>query len=233
LPGRIEKSFVRQVDLLPPETRSLLLIAAAEPVGDPLLVWRPRDSGSAAPAVETEALLTIGERLTFRHPSARSAVHRSASVRERRAAHLALAEVTEREVDPDRRAWHLATAASGPDEDLALELEQSAAAPRLAPGFAAEAAFLHRCLSNPEVGGRLFISPRTVEWHLRKVFARLEISSRKELRTALRARSTGSPGQLRRRGSSALRRGPGGTRAKGSPGCLPGATRAVKQDGPC
>jgi DNA-binding CsgD family transcriptional regulator len=151
LPGRIEMSFVRQADLLPPETRSLLLIAAAEPIGDPLLVWRAAErlgiEGSAAAAAEMEGLLTIGERVTFRHPLVRSAIYRSASLPERRAAHLALAEVTDREVDPDRRAWHLATAASGPDEDVALELERSARRAQARGGFAAEAAFLHRCVA--------------------------------------------------------------------------------------
>jgi DNA-binding CsgD family transcriptional regulator len=151
LPGRIEKSYARQADLLPPATRSLLLIAAAEPVGDPLLVWRAAErlgiEASAAAAAELEGLLTIGERVTFRHPLVRSAVYRSASLAERRAAHLALAEVTDRELDPDRRAWHLATAAPGPDEHVALELEQSARRAQARGGFAAAAAFLHRCVA--------------------------------------------------------------------------------------
>jgi hypothetical protein len=154
LPGRIERSFAQQVDLLPPETRSLLLIAAAEPVGDPLLVWRAAErlgiESSTAAAVEMDGLLTITERVTFRHPLVRSAVYRSASLRERRAAHLALAEATDREADPDRRAWHLATASSGPDEDVASELERSARRAQARGGFAAEAAFLHRSVALTE-----------------------------------------------------------------------------------
>jgi DNA-binding CsgD family transcriptional regulator len=156
LPGRIEKSFARQAELLPPETRSLLLIAAAEPVGDPELVWRAAErlgiEASAAP--EMDGLLTIGARVTFRHPLVRSAVYRSASVQDRRAAHLALGEVTDRNVDPDRRAWHLATAASAPDEYVAGELELSARRAQDRGGLAAEAAFMRRSVALTRDPGR-------------------------------------------------------------------------------
>jgi hypothetical protein len=151
LPGGVERSFVRQAELLPPEARSLLLVAAAEPVGDPLLAWRAAErlgiDGSTASVAEMDGLLTIGDRVMFRHPLARSAVYRSASLRERRSAHLALAEVTDRAADPDRRAWHLATATAGPDENVALELERSAQRAQARGGFAAEAAFLRRCVA--------------------------------------------------------------------------------------
>jgi hypothetical protein len=151
LPGRIEKSFARQVSSLPAETRTLLLIAAAEPVGDPMLVWRAVErvgiEVSAAEAAEMEGLLTIGERVTFRHPLVRSAVYRSASERDRRAAHLALGEVTDREVDPDRRAWHLAIAASGPDDHIAAELERSPSRAHARGGFTSEAALMQRCVA--------------------------------------------------------------------------------------
>jgi hypothetical protein len=152
LPGRIEKSFARQVDLLPAETRGLLLVAAAEPVGDPLLVWRAAEklgisAEVATASVELPGLLTIDERVQFRHPLVRSAVYRGASLRDRRAAHLALGEATDPEADPDRRAWHLATAAAGPDEAVALELERSALRARGRGGFAAEAAFMRRCVA--------------------------------------------------------------------------------------
>ena len=151
LTGRIEESFVRRLEPLPEDTRLLLLVAAAEPVGDPLLLWRaaerlgigPGGGGGAGAA----GLLEIGERVTFRHPLVRSAVYRSATVQERRAVHLALAEATDREFDPDRRAWHLAAAARGPDEEVAMELERSAGRAQARGGLAAAAAFLQRAVA--------------------------------------------------------------------------------------
>jgi DNA-binding CsgD family transcriptional regulator len=149
LTGRIEESFMRRFGVLPDETRRLLVVAAAEPVGDPLLLLRASErlglSGSAVDA-ELEGLLVLGERVTFRHPLVRSAVYRSATVQERRAVHLALAEVTDRDADPDRRAWHLAAAAAGPDESVALELERSADRAQARGGVAAAAAFLQRAV---------------------------------------------------------------------------------------
>ena len=151
LSGRIEESFARRLDALPEEARWLLLVAAAEPVGDPLLVWRATERlGIAAAAVidtDMDGLLTIGEQLMFRHPLVRSAVYRSAPAQRRRAVHLALAEVTDREVDPDRRAWHLAAAVSGPDEEVASELERSAGRAQARGGLAAAAAFLQRSVA--------------------------------------------------------------------------------------
>ncbi|MDQ3893411.1 MAG: ATP-binding protein, partial [Actinomycetota bacterium] len=148
LSGRIERSFVRQLQLLPVDARRLLLLAAAEPLGDPLLLWRAADrlgiGRTTADDVEAHGLLVIGERVTFRHPLARSAVYRSADGPERRAAHLALADVTDAEVDPDRRAWHRAAAATGPDEEIARELELSAGRAQARGGLAAAAAFLQR-----------------------------------------------------------------------------------------
>ena len=150
LTGRIEESFQLQAEALPEEARLLLLVAAAEPVGDPLLVWRATERlGLAVSAAddETDGLLTIGERVIFRHPLVRSAVYRSAAPQARRAAHLALAEVTDQEVDPDRRAWHLAAAAHGPDEEVALELERLAGRAQARGGLAATAAFLQRSVT--------------------------------------------------------------------------------------
>ena len=149
LSGRIEESYVRRLGTLPENTRRLLLVAAAEPIGDPLLLLRASERlGIAVDGVETAAdgLLMVGERVTFRHPLVRSAVYRSAGAEERQAAHLALAEATDRDVDPDRRAWHLASAATGPDEEVALELERSAGRAQAHGGLAAAAAFLQRAV---------------------------------------------------------------------------------------
>ena len=154
LPGRIEETFVRRLGGLSDDAQRLLLLAAAEPLGDPLLVWRAAErlgiGSAAAGGAEAEGLLAIGGRVTFRHPLARSAVYRSASLQERRAVHLALAEATDREVDPDRRAWHLAAAAAGPDEGIALELERSAGRAQARGGLAATAAFLERAVELTE-----------------------------------------------------------------------------------
>jgi DNA-binding CsgD family transcriptional regulator len=145
LPGRIERAFEQRLHALPGEARSLLLIAAAEPVGDPLLLWRAAErlgiGVAASGAAEADGLLSIGARVTFRHPLVRSAVYRAASSVERRAVHLALAEVTDADTDPDRRAWHLAAAAAAPDETVAVELEQSAGRAQSRGGLAASAAF--------------------------------------------------------------------------------------------
>jgi DNA-binding CsgD family transcriptional regulator len=149
LSKRIEESYLRRLETLPEDARRLLLIAAADPVGDPLLLRRACEHrGIALSAVDgTDGLLALEERVTFRHPLARSAVYRSAGGPERRAAHLALAEMTDREVDPDRRAWHLAAAAAGPDEEVALELERSASRAQARGGLAAAAAFLQRAVA--------------------------------------------------------------------------------------
>jgi len=148
LSGRIEESFRRRLDRLPAETRRLLQLAAADPVGDPALVWRAAEqlaigTDAATPAVEA-GLIEFDARVRFRHPLVRSAAYQSASLQERHDAHRALAEVTDPQVDPDRRAWHRAQAASGPDEDVAEELERSADRAQARGGLAAAAAFLER-----------------------------------------------------------------------------------------
>jgi AAA ATPase domain len=146
--GRIEDGFRRRVEVLPAATRRLMLVAAAEPAGDPGLVWRAAERlGIGAEAVAPAAdagLLAIGERVMFRHPLVRSAVYRAASPAERRAAHQALAGATDPQADPDRRAWHRAQATPGPDEDVASELERSASRAQARGGLAAAAAFLER-----------------------------------------------------------------------------------------
>jgi DNA-binding CsgD family transcriptional regulator len=151
LSGRIEESFVRRLEALPADARRLLLVAAADPIGDPLLLWRAaehlRIGPAAADRAQADELLAVDERVTFRHPLVRSAVYRAATVHERRAVHLALAEVTDRELDPDRRAWHLAAATSGTDEQVAIELESSAGRAQARGGLAAAAAFLQRAVA--------------------------------------------------------------------------------------
>jgi DNA-binding CsgD family transcriptional regulator len=144
----IEQSFLRRVQALPGNTQRLLLTAAAEPVGDPLLLWRAAGllgigTGAAAPA-EAAGLIDVGARVRFRHPLVRSAAYRTSPLSERQAVHRALAEATDPQVDPDRRAWHQAYAALLPDEDVAAELERSADRAQARGGIAAAAAFLER-----------------------------------------------------------------------------------------
>jgi DNA-binding CsgD family transcriptional regulator len=148
LSGPIEASFRRRLDALPADTRELLLVAAAEPVGDPVLVWRAAGRLGIRPQAATPGaaagLLEFGTRVRFRHPLVRSAAYRSASLQERQDIHRALAQVTDPKIDPDRRAWHRAQAAPGPDEDVAAELERSAGRAQARGGLAAAAAFLER-----------------------------------------------------------------------------------------
>ena len=130
LSERIEESFRRQLDTLPEPSRQLVLLAAAQPYGDLALVWRAAGRlgipvQAAAPAVDA-GLVEFGARVRFRHPLLRSASYRAASVADRQAVHGALAEATDPEAAPERRAWHRAQAAAGPDEEVAAELERSA-----------------------------------------------------------------------------------------------------------
>jgi DNA-binding CsgD family transcriptional regulator len=148
LASRVEAGFVRRLEPLPIETRRLLLAAAIDPVGDVTLLRRAADrlgiGPDAAGAAESAGLVEIGARIRFRHPLVRSAVYRAAPVPDRQAAHRALAESTDGAIDPDRRAWHRAQAAPGPDEDVAVELERSADRAQARGGLAAAAAFLER-----------------------------------------------------------------------------------------
>jgi DNA-binding CsgD family transcriptional regulator len=148
LSSQIEQNFARRLGGLPRDARRLLLLAAADPVGDPALVWRAARrlgiSHSAADTVEAEGFLALGAGVAFRHPLVRSAVYRASAPDERREVHRALAEATDPDADPDRRAWHRAQATSIPDGDVATELEQSAARAQARGGFSAAAAFLER-----------------------------------------------------------------------------------------
>jgi DNA-binding CsgD family transcriptional regulator/tetratricopeptide (TPR) repeat protein len=148
LSGRIERSFLRRFDALPPDSQRLLLTAAAEPLGDVPLLWRALDrlgiSPQAVGPAEAGGLFELGVRARFRHPLVRSAIYRAATAGERQAVHRALAEATDRAADPDRRAWHRAHATAGLDEEVAGELEQSADRAKGRGGVAAAAAFLER-----------------------------------------------------------------------------------------
>jgi DNA-binding CsgD family transcriptional regulator len=147
----VEENFLRRLAGLPQDARRLLLLAAAEPVGDPALVWRAAVTfgipETAARVLESEGLLVLSPRVAFRHPLVRSAVYGSADPDERHEIHQALAEATDRDSDPDRRAWHLAQATFVPDEDVADELDQSAARAQARGGFGAAAAFLERAVA--------------------------------------------------------------------------------------
>jgi RNA polymerase sigma factor (sigma-70 family) len=148
LSARIEESFTRRLARLPGDGWRLLLVAAADPVGDLALVWRAAQRlgipESAAQTVESDGLVAFGAGVVFRHPLVRSAVYRAALVDARSDVHRALAEATDPDLDPDRRAWHRAQAATMPDEEVAAELERSAARAQARGGFAAAAAFLER-----------------------------------------------------------------------------------------
>jgi DNA-binding CsgD family transcriptional regulator len=146
--GRIEDSFRRRLQPLPEDSQSLLLVAAAEPTGDPGLIWAAAThlgiGSEASESAVAAGLLDPGRDLRFRHPLVRTVVYRDAHDDERRRAHAALADSTDVAHDPDRRAWHLGTAAAGPDEDVAAELERSAGRAQARGGPAAAAAFLTR-----------------------------------------------------------------------------------------
>ena len=148
LPSRIQDQYARRVESLPKATQRLILLAAADPVGDATLLWRAAHklnigSDALGPAQGAE-LLEIGAEVRFRHPLVRSAVYQAASLAERRRAHAALASVSDPELDSDRRAWHRALAAPGLDERAAAALELSAGRAQTRGGLASAAAFLER-----------------------------------------------------------------------------------------
>src|SRR5690606_33869745 len=148
LAGRIEQSFLRRLTSLPGPTQRLLLTAAADPLGDVALLQRAVErlgiGADAARPAEAAGLVELDARVRFRHPLVRAAAYRAATASDRREVHGALAEATDPEADPDRRAWHRAHAATGPDEAVAAELERSAARAAGRGGVTAAAAFLER-----------------------------------------------------------------------------------------
>jgi DNA-binding CsgD family transcriptional regulator len=196
LSERIEESFLRRLEVLPAATRRLMLVAAAEPAGEPGLVWRAAERlgiGAGAVAAAADAgLLMIGERVMFRHPLVRSTVYRAASAAERRAAHQALADATDPQADPDRRAWHRAQATLGPDEEVAAELERSAGRAQARGGLAAAAAFLERAAA-------LTVDPaRRVERALAAAQAKYQAGAFDAALGLLGTAEAGPPDQLRR-----------------------------------
>jgi DNA-binding CsgD family transcriptional regulator len=201
--GRIEESFRRRVEVLPAATQRLMLVAAAEPAGEPGLVWRAAQrlgigAGAVAPAADA-GLLAIGERVTFRHPLVRSAVYQAASPAERRAAHQALADATDPQADPDRRAWHRAQASPGPDEDVAWELERSASRAQARGGPAAAAAFLERAAA-------LTLDPaRRAERALAAAESKYQAGAFEAALGLLGAAEAGPPDELRRTRADLLR----------------------------
>jgi DNA-binding CsgD family transcriptional regulator len=196
LASRIEQGFARQLKPLPAETRRLLLLAAAEPVGDVPLLWRAAQrlgiGPEAAGAAEAAGLVEIGARVRFRHPLVRSAAYRAATVPERREVHRALADATDARLDPDRRAWHRAGAADGPDEAVAGELERSADRAQARGGLSAAAAFLQRAAElTPDPAMR-------VERSLAAAQARLDVADAVSASDLLAAAELGPVSELQR-----------------------------------
>ena len=151
LPGRLQDHYLQRVRALPEPTQRLMLLAAADPTGDATLLWRAAPTlglgRDAAAAADADQLLQIGSHVRFRHPLVRSAAYTAGSPEDRRAAHLTLAEATDAQADPERRVWHLAAAATRPDEEVAAALEQAAVKTQARAGLAAAAAFLQRSLA--------------------------------------------------------------------------------------
>jgi DNA-binding CsgD family transcriptional regulator len=188
LPRHLEDHYLQRAGGLPEATRRLLLLAAAEPVGDATLVWRAAgrlgiERSSLAPAEDAQ-LVELGARVRFRHPLVRSALYRAAAPSERRAAHRALAEATDPGTDPDRRAWHRAHAALGVDEEVAAELERSADRARARGGAAAAAAFLAHATAltpDPAQRGRRALAAAQAKFDAAAADAALELLATAEL----------------------------------------------------
>jgi len=196
LTSRIEQGFVRQLESFPADTRRLLLLAAAEPVGDVMLLWRAAErlgiGPGAAASAEAAGLVEIGARVRFRHPLLRSAAYRAAPAPERREVHRALADATDARLDPDRRAWHRARAADRPDEAVADELERSAGRAQARGGLSAAAAFLQRA-------AELTPDPATrVERSLAAAQAKLDVADAASASDLLAAAELGPVDDLQR-----------------------------------
>jgi DNA-binding CsgD family transcriptional regulator len=188
LTRHLEDHYLQRAGQLPEATQRLLLLAAAEPIGDAPLVWRAAhvlgiERTALAPAEDAQ-LVEVGARVRFRHPLVRSAVYRAAVISERRAAHRALAEATDPDTDPDRRAWHRAHAAVGADEEVAAELERSADRARARGGAAAAAAFLAHAAEltpDPAESGRRALAAAQAKFDAAASDAALELLATAEL----------------------------------------------------
>ncbi|HLJ99079.1 MAG TPA: LuxR C-terminal-related transcriptional regulator [Streptosporangiaceae bacterium] len=196
LTSRIEQGFVNQLKPLPAQTRRLLLLAAAEPVGDVPLLWRAAErldiEPDAAGAAEEAGLVEIAASVRFRHPLVRSAAYRAARAPERREVHRALADATDARLDPDRRAWHRARATDGPDEAAASELERSAGRAQARGGMSAAAAFLQRAAElTPDPAMR-------VERSLAAAAAKLDVADATSASDLLAAAELGPVDELQR-----------------------------------
>lgn len=157
--SRLQQHFVSQVRGVPPASQTFLLLASAEPSGDPVVLWRAArslgiDREAVAPA-EADRLLVLGPRVSFRHPLIRSAIYHGASAAERRRVHAALAAATDTAIDPDRHAWHRAAAVVEPNEDVAAELVQSAERSQRHGSYGSAAAFFSRAAElTPDHGAK-------------------------------------------------------------------------------
>jgi DNA-binding CsgD family transcriptional regulator len=228
LPERIEESYRQRLAALPRQIEQLLLLAAAEPVGDPILLrcaaQRLGLEFEAVQEAEMVGLLAFEDRVTFRHPLVRSAIYGSAAAEDRRAVHLALAEATNRQADPDRRAWHLAAGAAGPDENVAMELECSASRAQARGGVAAAAAFLRRAVA-------LTLDPaRRVERALAAAQTSLRAGAFDAARVLLRLAESGAVDELQRARVDVLRAQISfvSSRGSGSPALLLGAAKRLE-----
>jgi DNA-binding CsgD family transcriptional regulator len=205
LSSRIEDAFGRQLDDLSSDTRRLIQLAAADPLGDPVLLWKAAQrlgipADAATPTAAT-GLVDFGARVRFRHPLVRSGAYRSASLQERRDIHRALADVTDPEIDPDRCAWHRAEASAAPDESVALELERCAGRAQRRGGFAAAAAFLDRAAQltpEPQARGRRMLAAASAKRDAGALDEALTLLTEAEARP-LDARSAAEAERLRGR----------------------------------
>ena len=148
LSDRLEELYMNRVRALPDGAQTLLALAAAAQLGEPEAIVRAAEELGVdlklAKLPDVRRMLSLSPRVAFSHPLMRSAAYWCAPLGRRRRVHAALAAATDPGTDPDRRAWHLAQAATGPDEAVARELEISAVRARDRGGWESEQAFLER-----------------------------------------------------------------------------------------